>query len=400
MTCPDGPRDAPDHGAFVPGPRLRMRGADHGPLARVRLAVKDLFDIEGHVTGCGNPDWAAAQAPAPRTAEAVARLLAAGADVVGKTVTDEISLGLLGRNRHHGTPLNPLDPGRLPGGSSSGSAVAVAAGHADLALGSDSGGSVRVPSAFLGLWGLRPTHGAISTGGLMVQSPSFDTVGVMARDPDLFAQAAEILLPDDSAAASGLAVLTDAFALADPPLWAPLEEAVARIERRAGPAKAVRLGDLPAWADAILEAQGAEFAATFAPWLDEADPRLSWDVAQALATARAMSPETIAAARAFRQAASRRLDALLGDRMLLLPTAPTLPPPRGSTMPTIRAAGRRLIDLVCIAGLTGRPQVSIPVTGVEGCGVGLSLLGPRGADRALLGFATCQADRSRSQVRR
>lgn len=398
MTCPDGPLDAPDHGAFVPGPRLRIRGADDGPLACRRLAVKDLFDIEGHVTGCGNPDWAAAQSPAQRTADAVARLLAAGADVVGKTVTDEISLGLLGRNRHQGTPINPLDPTRLPGGSSSGSAVAVAAGHADLALGSDSGGSVRVPSAFLGLWGLRPTHGAICVDGLMVQSPSFDTVGVMAHDVGILAAAAGVLLPEDRAAVAGLVLATDAFALADAPMRAALMEAVSRIETLERPADRVVIGDLSAWGDAILAAQGAEFAATFSRWLDEADPRLSWDVAQALATARSMSQETMAAARAFREAACQRLDQVLGDRMLLLPTAPILPPPRGCTMSDARAAGKRLIDLACIAGLTGRPQITIPSGRTVGCGVGLSIIGPRGADRALLGVAQRYADHCRNEL--
>ena len=393
MSGPDGPLDVSYHGAFVPGPRLEIRGAEQGPLARRRLAVKDLFDIAGHVTGCGNPDWAAAQAPALRTAEAVARLLAAGADVVGKTITDEISLGLLGRNRHYGTPINPLAPGRLPGGSSSGSAVAVAAGYADLALGSDSGGSVRVPSAFLGLWGLRPTHGAIAVDGLMVQSPTFDTVGVMARDAELLSAAGGILLPEDTAPASGLTLSTDAFALADLPLGASLAEAISRIETLEGPAERRMIGQLSAWADTILTAQGAEFAATFSKWLEEADPRLSWDVAQALATARSMSQETVSAAHALRETACRKLDGILGQRMLCLPTAPVLPPPRGSSMPEVRAVGRRLIELACIAGLTGRPQITIPVARLHGGGVSLSLIGPRGADRALLEVARRYASR-------
>ncbi len=106
--------------------------------------------------------------------------------MIGKTVTDEISLGLLGRNRHFGAPINPRAPDRYTGGSSSGSAAAVAGGLAHFALGSDSGGSMRVPASFCGLYGIRPTHGAISVEGLMTQSPSFDTAGFFAADPEIF----------------------------------------------------------------------------------------------------------------------------------------------------------------------------------------------------------------------
>ncbi|MDB5821090.1 MAG: gatA, partial [Rhizobacter sp.] len=153
-------------GAFVAAPAVVLAGAATGPLAGLTFAAKDLFDVQGHVTGCGNPDWARTHAPAHRHAWAVAQLLEAGATLVGKTVTDEISLGLLGINRFHGTPLNPKAPDRVAGGSSSGSASAVASGLVDLSLGTDSGGSVRIPSSFCGLFGLRPTHGAIPVDGL------------------------------------------------------------------------------------------------------------------------------------------------------------------------------------------------------------------------------------------
>ncbi len=133
-------------GAFVPGPRTHVPGAAAGPLAGLSFAVKDLIDVADVPTGGGNPDWPRFAATPARHAWVVQTLLDAGASVVGKTITDEVSLGILGENAHDGTPLNPAAPGRVPGGSSSGSASAVAAKACDFALGTDTGGSVRVPS--------------------------------------------------------------------------------------------------------------------------------------------------------------------------------------------------------------------------------------------------------------
>src|SRR5947199_2918064 len=179
---------------FVVGPSVRVPGAPNGPLAGLTFAAKDLFDVAGHPTGGGNPDWAR-QHPVPtRHAWAVQRLLDAGATLIGKTVTDEVSLGILGENPFDGTPLNPKAPDRVPGGSSSGSASAVAQGLCDVALGTDTGGSVRVPASFCGLYGIRPTHGRLDLTGMMAQAPSSDTTGWFARDAKTFARVSEVLL--------------------------------------------------------------------------------------------------------------------------------------------------------------------------------------------------------------
>ena len=152
---------ADDINAFVPGPRIHIEGRPGGPLSGLTFAAKDLFDVAGHPTGGGNPDWARSNPVPTRHAWAVQRLLDAGATLIGKTITDEVSLGIVGENAFYGTPVNPRAPGRVPGGSSSGSAAAVAAGLCDTALGTDTGGSVRVPASFCGLYGIRPTHGRL-----------------------------------------------------------------------------------------------------------------------------------------------------------------------------------------------------------------------------------------------
>src|SRR5881396_4366182 len=183
---------------FVPGPPVRIAGAPRGPLTGPTFAAKDLFDVAGHPTGGGNPDWAR-QNPVPtRHAWAVQRLLDAGATLIGKTITDEVSLGILGENPFEGTALNPKAPDRVPGGSSAGSASAVAQGLCDTALGTDTGGSVRVPASFCGLYGIRPTHGRLPLDGVIGQAPSFDTIGWFARAPDLLARIASVLLGIDA----------------------------------------------------------------------------------------------------------------------------------------------------------------------------------------------------------
>src|SRR5713226_7893748 len=218
--------------AFCTHSEARLKGAPHGPLAGLTFAAKDLFDVAGHVTGAGNPDWLALHPPAARTAPMVQRLVDTGADMVGKTHTDELSRGILGENAHYGTPTNPSAPGRVPGGSSSGSAAAVAGALVDFALGTDTGGSVRIPASFCGIFGIRPTHGRLSLEGMVGQAPSFDTVGWFARDADLLARIGEVLLGVELARAPRprhVLIATDAFAIAEAATSAALHPAAERI---------------------------------------------------------------------------------------------------------------------------------------------------------------------------
>ena len=185
--------------AFCADSDAYLAGATTGPLAGLTFAAKDIFDVAGHVTGCGNPHWKATHGPATSTAWVVQTLVDAGATMTGKTITDELTRGIFGENMHYGTPRNPRAPGRVPGGSSSGSASAVAGKLVDFALGSDTGGSVRVPASFCGLYGLRPTHGRIPLDGMLLQAPSYDTIGWFARDAETFARVGAVILPPATA---------------------------------------------------------------------------------------------------------------------------------------------------------------------------------------------------------
>lgn len=383
-------------GAFVPGVDVRLAGRPGGPLEGLTFAAKDLFDIQGFVTGCGNPDWAATHTAAERSAAAVEALLDAGASLVGKTITDEISLGLLGVNRFYGTPLNPRAPDRVPGGSSSGSASAVAGRACDVALGTDSGGSVRVPASFCGLFGLRPTLGRIDARGMMVQSPTFDTVGYFARDAETFAKVGAVLLGESVAPEipAEIIVPTDAFAIADEVVRDALGPAVDRYREVTHVTQtSLATDDLLDWARWQRVLQRHEFRATFREWVDRVNPRFSAEVAGAFADDGQTSADAINFANHFRTEARARLDTLLeGRRMLCIPTSPILPIARDARLSTMRDAVHRIVDLTGIAGLTSLPQVNIPAGSASGIPVGLSLIGWRGGDAALIGAACALAE--------
>jgi amidase len=216
MPSPRPPFDDPLD-AFCKDTEAYVAGRMGGTLARLTFAAKDIFDVAGHVTGGGNPDWKATHLPAERNAWAVQTLVNAGADMVGKTLTDELTRGILGENAHYGTPINSKALDRVPGGSSSGSAAAVAGGLVDFALGSDTGGSVRIPASFCGIYGLRPTHGRIPLGGILLQAPSYDTIGWFARDAETYARVGEVLFQNEIPAVSPsrLVIAQDAFEEAD-----------------------------------------------------------------------------------------------------------------------------------------------------------------------------------------
>jgi amidase len=279
----------------------------------------------------------------------------------------------------------------VPGGSSSGSASAVAGRLVDVALGTDSGGSVRIPASFCGLYGLRPTHGRIPTDGMMTQAPSFDTVGYFTRDAATFGRVGAVMLgePVVDALPDEIILATDCFALADEPVRRALLPVLDRL-RRAAPVNESRLAedDLRDWSHHQRILQKSEFHATFRDWIDRVNPRFSSEVAGAFADDGRIPASEHAAATAFRESASKRLDALLeGRRILCMPTSPILPIGRDARLSEMRAAVHRIVDLTAIAGLTGLPQVNLPMAAIGSIPVGLSLIGWRGGDAELVGAA-------------
>ena len=378
--------------AFCPDSRAYLQGADEGPLAGLTFAAKDIFDVKGHVTGGGNPDWKASQRAAEATAWAVEVLVGAGATMVGKTHTDELTRGILGVNAHYGTPLNPRAAGRVPGGSSSGSAAAVAGGLVDFALGSDTGGSVRIPASFCGLYGLRPTHGRIPLDGMLLQARSYDTVGWFTRDPDLFARVGSVLLQTriSPSRPRRLVVAEDAFEVADRSVREALEPVVERLASLIGLSSRERLAPtgLSDWAAGQRVRASSESWEVVREWIDRTNPRMSFQVAESCLAGRSLTSAEVAGALAEREEVMARMRTLLaGDTVVCLPTGPTTAPPRLQTMSERLPLTSRIVRLTCPAGTIGAPQINLPWAEAEGLPAGLSLLGSPGSDEMLIAFA-------------
>lgn len=379
--------------AFVDYPDTPVANADDGPLSGLTFAVKDIFDVAGYPTGCGNPDKRAESGPAERNAPVVQTLLDAGARFVGKTHTAELAFSLDGTNTHYGTPINPAAPDRVPGGSSSGSAAAVAAGLVDFALGSDTGGSVRGPASFCGIIGLRPTYGRIAIGGTMPLAESLDTVGWFTRDIDTYDRVGAVLLGDDveGPALSRMIVADDAFAclLGDEPATA-LRPVVEQLAALSDGRESVTLAPegLEAWQAVFRTTQGFEAWRHHGPWIEGSKPRLMDAVRGRFEAGRRVSQSDYEAAAANRASIRERIHGILGDDgFIVLPTFPTIAPPLKSDDAALEAFRSRALSMMCTAGLAGVPQLSLPMAIVDGCPLGLSLIGPPGRDRALIALA-------------
>ncbi len=372
-----------------------LSGRGEGPLAGLTFMVKDLFAIHGRKVSNGNPCFYAHAEPAHETASAIRRLLEAGATLTGITICDEFFYSVLGTNVHYGSPVNVKAPQHVTGGSSCGSAAAVAGGLCDFALGSDTGGSIRVPASFCGLYGLRPTHGRISLAGVTPMAPSYDTAGFLARDLALFREIGRVLLDGETVEApiKRLILPEDIFgyseASVDAALWQIFSKIGAALPR---PERNIVAGDnTDNWRDAFRIIQGFEIQSTLLPFIrahaDEVD--LGPGIRERFEMAAAITAAEVEAARGVRAGICERLHWMVKPgTVLALPTTPTLPPERDIPDGASFAEFRTLtLQSTCLAGHAGLPQISIPAGEAAGCPAGLSFIAWPGGDEALLDLA-------------
>ena len=379
-------------GAWVPHGRFAVAGSASGPLAGLRYAAKDLFDVAGHVTGAGNPAWLVSHGAAQRHSPVVAQLLDAGATLMGKVLTDELAYSLHGDNHHYGAPRNAAAPERVTGGSSSGSAAAVAARLVDFAIGTDTGGSTRVPASYCGLWGLRPTHGLISCDGLVPLHPGFDTVTWLAHDAATFEAVGAALLPESDFQPRRLLRLDDAWALADAEFAEPLQRVLAVATEVLGTqaqlAVAAAGESLTAWRQTYATVGAHEGWQAHGEWITAVRPDFGPAIAARWQAASAITDTAAAQARTNAARIRAQVRALLGDDgVAVLPSAASLAPRRDADPAAVDAVRLRTMAITCIAGLAGLPQVSLPLATPDGVPLGVSLLGPAGSDRALIRLA-------------
>ncbi len=389
------PSDRRALGAFCEHVAVDITGRPGGPLSGLTFAAKDIFAVAGQAACCGNPDWLATHPPADVTAPAVQRVIDAGARLVGMTIPDELAFSLNGQNFHFGTPVNGAAPERIPGGSSSGSASAVSGGAVDFALGSDTGGSVRIPAALQGIFGIRPSHGLVDDTGVMPLAPSFDTVGWFARSAEILRRVGDVLLPPQTKRLGrNLLIGRDALALADSDIAAATLQAMDRIAPLFADRREVTIaqndGGLREWLTRFRRLQPREIWATHGPWIKRRRPAFGPEVAErfSLAERVAASPDV------DHDAAFRRQVTILMEQMfvidsgvLAIPTASTIAPLKTAGAAELAEFRDRTLSLTSIAGLARLPQVQIPIGRVRGAPIGLSLIGPGGSDNALLGLA-------------
>jgi len=379
------------YNAFCRHTHVALDGVAAGPLRGLTFAAKDVFDVAGHRTGNGNPVWLETHPPAARTASVVQRLLAAGASMVGKTYTDELTYSVNGENVHYGTPINPRAPGRIPGGSSSGSAAAVAGGLVDFALGTDCGGSVRIPASYCGIYGVRTTHGLVPVDGVIDLAASFDTVGWFARDPAMTPRVGDVLLPATSDfVPQRLLIAADAFALVGAENAAALAPAVTLLKALLPDHRDVSVynSDDPAvWSNIFRILQGDEIRRCHGDWIDAHKPNFGPGIAERFRWTRTIDTAEVERMRLLREDIAGHMTSLLGnDAVLCLPTAPGIAPKLATPAAELETFRGRAFALLCIAGLARLPQLSLPLAAVANCPLGLSLIAPRGGDRGLLGW--------------
>jgi len=358
-----------------------------GPLAGLSVSVKDGFDIAGHVTGAGSPEWAKSHSPATKTSPVVEALMDAGALVFGKTQMDELAYSLMGVNARYGTPLNPAAPDRVPGGSSSGSAASVTAGSVDIGLGSDTGGSVRLPASFCGIFGWRPTHGSLSSENLVPLAPSYDTPAFFTRDLATMALIGSVFAPlQVSSEPVDLWLPSDLWSLAQEPVADALRAGLPAANYRSGPL--LPDGNLSDWLTVFRTHQAYEIWRALGPWILETQPDFGPGIQERFQMASTITKEAFSEAATRRAAIRAYLETVVTpETILVVPTSPGVAPLRSTPQGDLEVFRNAALTMLCVAGHAGLPQLSIPLAIVDGSPVGLSLVGARGMDTHLISIA-------------
>lgn len=386
-----------------------FQGAWEGPLHGLTVAVKDLFAVKGYRIGAGNPTYLEAARPEKVSAPAVADLLAGGASLRGIARTDEFAYSVAGDNAHYGTPPNAALPGALPGGSSNGAASAVATGQAEIALATDTAGSVRVPASYQGLWGLRTTHNLVPRQGLLPLAQSFDTVGWLTRDGATMQRVVDWCLSYDGSestesvlGASGsdlpwsFAVPREVLAMLEPATREAFEAMLSRLAEAADTTETpqvteVDLGDLAAIHADFRTVQGAEAWRNNGDWLREHPGALGPAVAQRFREASQVTAAQESAARGALEPVRRHVESLVTDSVLLLPTVPGPAPVRTATGERVDAVRTATLRMTTPAAVAGLPALSVPLLTVPSslgpAPVGLCLISRADTDIALVRLA-------------
>ncbi|UOQ49243.1 amidase [Gracilibacillus caseinilyticus] len=359
-----------------------------GSLFPYTFAVKDVFDIRGYLNTAGNPDWERTHTPAKSTAPAIEALLENGASLIGKTHTDELMYSLNGENYHYGTPVNPRATNRIPGGSSSGSAVAVAAGLVDFSIGTDTGGSVRIPSSYCGIIGYRPTHQAIDIRGVIPLADSFDTVGIMANDIKVLEKVSNVLLDQPVPSEHGFTTLkfpTDIWEMAVDPVK-DQKQNIPLLDCR-GEEIEIAGTELEKWKETFRILQGYEIWQNHGAWIESASPTFGPGIMERFQWTKTITASEVEMAKKEQVIIQARMKEILADgSLLVMPTSPNIAPRLNMEENKLNLHRQKLLTMTSIAGLNQLPQISLPWMEVEGNPIGLSIIAGKNQDTRLIEF--------------
>lgn len=377
--------------AFVRENHISVKGSGNGSLEGLVFAIKDVFKVLGSTCGNGHPDWLRTHGPDEFTTSIVARLLDEGADLVGKTICDELCFSISGENWNYGSPLNPHDPRRFTGGSSSGSGAATAGGLVDFALGSDCLGSVRVPASYNGVLGMRPTYKRVPSDGEAPYCKSMDVLGFVSNHPDTFKRVARVMLGEDEKKTTfkKLLVAGDCFDAVNEDVAQALQPAVSHIGGALSSVERVTVcpEGLDNWVEIFRTIQGYEVWESYGGWVRKYNPRLSRGPKERLQWASSITLGEYRAAYGKRQAIIDRMDQLLSnDSVLCMPTAASVAPLRSAPLDEINATRLQSTYLLCVSPLSCTPQINLPLVEQYDVPLGTTLIGPRGSDLALADF--------------
>ncbi|AYA78559.1 amidase [Bacillus sp. Y1] len=368
---------------------LNIKQTELGQLKELSFGVKDVFEIKDYRSSAGNPDWFQSHQASNRNAPVINQLLEQGACLRGTTHTDELMYSLNGENFHYGTPVNPRSADRIPGGSSSGSAVAVSSGLVDFALGTDTGGSVRVPSSYCGIFGFRPTHGLVDSKGVIPLAKSFDTVGWMTRDPNLLLAVGEVLISEemnDMEEFSSLIFENEAWSYVDNQTKGSYLQNIEVLKENYSTQNVnIAKEGLSKWAELFRNIQGIEIWNEHGDWINRVKPAFGPGIAERFQWASTLNKEYLSEYEEERELIKDQLSALLNSNgLLVIPTTPGEAPMRNLMVEEMEQYRSKTMKLTCIAGLSGFPQVTIPLIKENGIPIGLSFIANHHSDLKLL----------------
>jgi amidase len=359
----------------------------NGNLKNLKFVLKDMCDVKNIKTSCGNPDFYKACEPAKKHAEFLSNILSEGAILEGITICDEFFYSVIGENSHYGTPKNLNAPNCVPGGSSSGSAAALTTDLFDFSIGSDTGGSVRVPASFCGLLGIRPTHGRINANGVYPMAPSFDTIGWFSNNIKTFQKIGEVLLDkneNENITFNQFVIAEDLLELVDTDIKNQFNSYYKELHPNI---KHIRLSKFSKSeiADNFRILQAGEIKEHVIPWIEKNKPKISLEINSRIEMASEILPLEIDAAKTFRQEIISEINNSLpeGD-IAIFPTTPFSAPKCGQSDQDLGSDRKKIMEMTSIAGMTSRPQISIPKFKGKTGPVGISILGWQNSDEILL----------------